>query len=153
MRASDFLALTGWPVDQFPEKREKLCAHMEAFVSLATPSTLVDVSREVVRQQAKWGVQNHPDHHPAVQNRTVAADRPAFYGLPSEDDAKALCTADSFQGETNWTRILVEEVCEAVAAPDEEKLRKELVQVSATAVSWIDAIDRRKALAQATPQA
>jgi hypothetical protein len=148
MRATDFLTLTGWPVDLFPEKRAKLCNHMEAYVALSTPATLVDVSREIIRQHEKWGVQNHPDFHPRAG---TGENRSAFYGLPTEAIAKTGCEWDATDGTVNWTRILTEEVCEAVEAPDEEKLRKELVQVAAVAVSWIDAIDRRKA--QATPQA
>lgn len=153
MRASEFLTAHGWAEDKLPETREKLCAYMEGFVRAAVPNVLKHVSKEVARQEEKWGVQNHPDFHPAIANSTAHYDRPAFYGLPTEQQSKALCDADASKGETNWMRILTEEVSETAAAPDEETLRKELVQVSAVAVSWIDAIDRRKAMPQAPPTA
>lgn len=44
-----------------------------------------------------------------------------------------------------WRHILDEEVAEALAETDPERLRAELVQVAAVAVQWIEALDRRAA--------
>jgi hypothetical protein len=43
-----------------------------------------------------------------------------------------------------WRDILLEEVYEAFAETDSDRLREELIQVAAVALSWVDAIDRRK---------
>jgi hypothetical protein len=47
------------------------------------------------------------------------------------------------EGTLTWTHILEEEVCEALAETDQERLREELVQVAAVACAWVECIDRR----------
>jgi hypothetical protein len=42
-----------------------------------------------------------------------------------------------------WSAILLEEVFEAMAEDDPERLQKELVQVAAVAVAWIEALNQR----------
>ena len=86
---------------------------------------------EAERQHVKWGEQNHPDGTGGTTAMHVA------------EDAKAACARNFAAGEGTWSDILMEEVCEAVAEEDPERLRVELVQVAAVAVSWIEAIDRR----------
>lgn len=44
----------------------------------------------------------------------------------------------------SWDLILLEEVYEALAESNRERLRQELVQVAAVCIAWIEAIDRRK---------
>lgn len=44
-----------------------------------------------------------------------------------------------------WDDVLIEEALEAVMERDPVKLRAELVQVAATAVQWVEAIDREAA--------
>jgi hypothetical protein len=46
-------------------------------------------------------------------------------------------------GVATFESILREEFCEAMLESDPDKLQKELVQVAAVAVKWIEAIDRR----------
>lgn len=90
-----------------------------------------EVSDERRRQDAKWGEQNHPD----------GTSQPG--DIYSMVEAKGLCQESAAAGECTWRLILDEEVKEAFAALATEELRAELVQVSAVAVSWIQAIDRR----------
>jgi hypothetical protein len=98
----------------------------------AMASALADVVAERQRQEAKWGRQNH-------RNGT---------GFPgSENDAKfwrANCDQRHRNGTGTWLDILLEEVYEAAAEDDPQKLRAELIQVAAVAVSWAEAIDRRQ---------
>ena len=64
---------------------------------------------ERVRQDARWGEQNHDDF--------------------------------------TWSVILGEEVgevCQAILADDTEQVEKELVQVAAVAVAWLECIERRE---------
>jgi hypothetical protein len=104
-------------------------------------SVLAEVRAERARQDATWGQQDHPD-----------ATRGAFYGdygIISESDARERCDVAAKDGMCTFAHILIEEVAEAIDAAlidggtHDQDLRKELVQVAAVAVSWIEAIDRR----------
>ena len=90
------------------------------------------VIEERVRQDAKWGEQNHPD------------GTSALYVQPAQV-AKMTTERRAAEGRVSWIDILHEEVMEAYAETDPEKLRAELVQVAAVTVAWLEAIDRRKA--------
>lgn len=122
-------------------------------------SVLDEVAAERARQTAKWGVQRHPDgtgQYPLV-NVQVAELR-----LGSELFAPlsvlgnlgaarlalaAKCATDdrARAGRVDWRDILLEEVFEALAESDPEKLRTELIQVAAVATQWVEAIDDRPA--------
>lgn len=91
-----------------------------------------EVIQERVRQEAKWGEQNHPDGTTGV------------YGL-TRDFYRDLCDQKHRDGKGTWLDILFEEFYEAAAEVDPAKLREELIQVAAVAVAWIEAIDRRTA--------
>lgn len=84
------------------------------------------------RQLAKWGEQNHADGTSA-ENEAIA------------DLAKESCETAFAAGRGTWLDILLEEVMEASAEEDEDKLKVELIQVAAVAESWVAAIDRRQA--------
>jgi hypothetical protein len=56
-------------------------------------------------------------------------------GTPEQQEAAAEACS--------WMRILREEVAEAFAAADPERLRAELIQIAAVAVNWADTISRR----------
>lgn len=94
-----------------------------------------DVIRERVRQVAKWGndsANDHPDGTGREHDRLRAAEAQAFTDWLAQ-----------VPGRVTWRAILAEEVAEAFAETDPEKLRAELVQVAAVAVKWVEAIDRR----------
>jgi len=97
-----------------------------------TEGVLQEVCDERDEQDDKWGEQNHPDGT-GGERAKAAADtcRKARQRAFSDEDG-------------TWLHILGEEVAEAFAEADPEKLRVELVQVAAVAVAWIEAIDRRK---------
>lgn len=96
----------------------------------ATPLVLAEVEDERAKQDAKWGEQNHPDGTSAefIERALIAKKR---NDILAQEDGLA------------WRDILYEEVCEAFAEEDPERLRAELVQVAAVAVAWVEAIDRR----------
>lgn len=86
------------------------------------------------RQDAKWGEQNHPSLHWALD-----------YGyIPSETRARGECESAFELGYGSWTHIAFEEFCEAVHAPDEAHRREELVQLAAVCLAWIECIDRNR---------
>lgn len=94
-------------------------------------SILTEICLERELQDKKWGIQNHPDG--------TGGDYIIF-----ADYHKNVCDEAHKTGTQTWLNILKEEVYEAFAEEDSSKLEKELIQVAAVAVSWIEAIRRRK---------
>ncbi|KAB8172377.1 hypothetical protein [Microbispora catharanthi] len=93
---------------------------------------LTDVAAERAAQDAMWGLQEHPD-----------GTGPAY---ASEADLAKRAVADSAaEGRLTWRHILHEEVLEAFAEDDPDRLRTELIQVAAVAVKWVQDLDRRAA--------
>ena len=100
-------------------------------MSTPTGRVLLDVNIERKLQDAKWGEQNCPDGTSAKVFKHHA------------DNRRVECDEATARGEKTFQKILAEEVYEAFAEEDPVRLRAELVQVAAVAVSWIEAIDRR----------
>lgn len=108
--------------------------------------TLTRVADEVTYQGQAWGVQDHPDlpKDPAAGDPELMRSMYAAYAhlWKKTNGARA---AD---GAMAWDGILLEEVYEALELAGleehDEDLIGELVQVAAVAVSWIDAIQRRR---------
>lgn len=94
---------------------------------------LQDIARERGRQLQKWGEQNHPDG-------TGDPERVRAMLVAKQKENLAFNT-----GNGTWLHIMEEEVAEAFAETDQKRLREELIQVAAVAVSWIEAIDRSNA--------
>lgn len=88
---------------------------------------------ECSRQHETWGVQNHPDGTGLTGDDELAETVKRF-------NAEMVRT-----GNLTWRDILWEEVREAFAESDPDRLIEELEQVAAVAVSWIDAVKRRQA--------
>jgi hypothetical protein len=94
-----------------------------------------EIQAERVRQDGKWGEQNHP-----IRREDEESIR--FYeGMASR--ARDLCDAFAFLGKNTWYDILIEEVFEVFAESDPAKQREELVQVVAVGVAMIECIDRK----------
>ena len=91
-----------------------------------------DVRREREAQDLKWGEQNHPD-----------GAEPEYFRIKARISREA-CQMAAAEDRTNWRLILLEEVHEALAEEDPAKIRTELIQVAAVAMTWVEAIDRRK---------
>lgn len=103
---------------------------------------------EVLRQDRKWGPQTHPDgtgHYTtplAGYPANAAAAGLRVIAQQQTEDAFAPAT-DTTRSTGTWRHILLEEVFEALAEEDPEKLQQELIQVAAVALQWAGAIDRR----------
>ncbi|MET9340854.1 2'-5' RNA ligase family protein [Nonomuraea sp. NPDC003804] len=93
---------------------------------------LADVAAERVAQDVMFGVQDPADG--TGPERTAAADR-----------AKADLETAKRAGAVTWRHILHEEVLEAFAESDPDRLRAELIQVAAVAVKWAQALGGRGA--------
>jgi hypothetical protein len=103
---------------------------------------LIEIQQERTRQDQKWGEQNHPDG--------TGPDE-ILLGMSSYDYeyltkmAKEATDTHAAEGTCTFADILLEEVFEALAEKDQDKLRKELIQVAAVAAQWAQKIDRDKA--------
>lgn len=102
---------------------------------------LIDVANERVRQDLKWGQQNHPDgtgpHLPYRPYQAVSM-------LAAANAARARCQANTPAGTDNWWDIWMEEIHEAGAASTEEELYTELIQAAAVNINWAASIRRRR---------
>lgn len=108
---------------------------------------IYDFLAERQKQNEKWGEQNHPSVDPVLTERPGGCTPERMceeYELPSESRAKSSCNIATKNGKLTFAHIIVEELCEAVSAPDDETRREELVQLGACVMQWIEAIDRRK---------
>lgn len=104
--------------------------------SVVTDRVLQEVLAERIRQDARWGEQNHPLHDVA-DPRGIALLGRAY------DVLERACKGRFREAPPTGAVILLEEVFEALAARDPEDTREELVQVAAVAVMMIEALDRR----------
>lgn len=96
-----------------------------------TESAMMDVADEMDRQDAKWGDQSHLPNGTGFREWAALAD---YY--------RNSCDAAFARGDGTWADILLEEVYEALAESDPDKLRAELIQVAAVAAQWAAAIDK-----------
>lgn len=92
---------------------------------------LPEIAAERERQDEKWGEQNHPD-----------GTGPGF--AIDAKRARHRCNLAAALGLVSYRDILNEEVFEAFAESDPDKLRVELIQVAAVAVAWIEKLDRER---------
>lgn len=109
---------------------------------------LQEVGQEMEWQIEKWGVQEHPsfkfqDVFGFLEEK--AREAPRYSGMPMTDAAKWICDQRLSVDDCSWMDILGEEVLEArdeAVRGDLVKLREELIQVAAVALSWVGSIDR-----------
>ncbi|GGP06721.1 hypothetical protein GCM10012278_31600 [Nonomuraea glycinis] len=101
---------------------------------------LAEVAAERARQDETHGVQELPD---GTGGGAAAAEA---------GTARRETDAAAGAGTLTWRHILMEEVLEALAETDPDRLRAELVQVAAVAVKWTQALDRRQAMPETPAQ-
>lgn len=89
-----------------------------------------DVLQERRAQDAKWGEQNHPDG--------TGYD----WDVLNAQYYREKCDTAFADGRGTYKDILREEVFEAFAEKDPEKLKQELIQVAAVAVAWVEKLLR-----------
>lgn len=110
--------------------------------SASTPrgAVLFEIDLERERQEQKWGQQNHPDGTGPNLLMPIGGITADLYRESMVDR----CDLMHQVGAGTWEHILTEEYAEAMAEADPAVLRRELIQVAAVAVAWIEAIDRRQ---------
>lgn len=95
-----------------------------------------EIEKERLRQNEKWGEQNHP-----IRIETDQAVR--GYKIDAEC-CKENCEMASMNDSLTWDEILREEVAEIFAADDPEEQIKELIQTAAVCVQMIECIQRNR---------
>lgn len=105
-----------------------------------------DIRRERVRQDQKWGEQNHKDGTGVmyVPPSSVFTPGLSYQALATRMKRRVDADAKILPGQSTWLNILLEEVLEAAACNDVEELDTELTQVAAVVVQWKAAIQRRR---------
>lgn len=115
-----------------------------------TPATAwlareIGVERE--RGAQKFGRQlDVPLRDPVLHKRDGFTDPQRMaehYEIPTEVRAKALIGIHVERGDYTWPHIVVEELAEAVGARSFEQMRAEVVQLAATCLGWLEAIDHQ----------
>jgi hypothetical protein len=106
---------------------------------------LTDIRDERDRQMDKWGIsQMHPcvpDELMKLPESYRGVNLTAHYGLPHEKGFKEVVAKAFSEGKGTYAHIAVEELIEAIASPNVEHRREELVQCAAVIVAWIAKID------------
>lgn len=98
---------------------------------------LQDITDERERQDAKHGAAAGGPGHAlpdGTSTETFSMLRDAY---------QRLCQHAAGEGVVTWSDIFLEEVYEAMAEEDDDPLRKELIQVAAVCVAWVQDIDSR----------
>jgi len=122
-------------------------AYSQAAEGMRRTNNLNAVRTELERQDAKWGVQNHPNISSVIKdNPELQAKERTSYLADYANHAefyKELNDKIVKEGEIGWDTILLEEVYEALEQDDTEKLLAELDQVAAVAMAYKASIQRR----------
>lgn len=125
------------------------CAtHGGAMTSQSTCQTdlvLQDVRAERARQFAQYGTNEDLVDGVGPTARWLqpySADIASVVERRFRDDYEQ---TEADHGAPTWARLLREEMAEALAEGDPAKLRAELLQVAALAVSWVEKLDLREA--------
>lgn len=113
-----------------------------------TNRVLAEVHHERLRQDARWGQQNHSTY---FQDAVVAytqeyREKAELYKLTNDARIEYYNRKGAAPDRNcTWDTIWLEEVFEALAEEDPQKRRAELVQAAAVAVAMIECIDREAA--------
>lgn len=99
---------------------------------------LYEVGHERLKQHVKWGEQNWPD-----------GTGGSTFQFAAKDFRSACQFAFEETGTGTYRHILLEEVYEAMAESDPEKLKTELIQVAAVAVAWVEKLLREESRGEA----
>jgi hypothetical protein len=102
-------------------------------------SIVAEIVGERRRQDEKWG---EPHEVPDGTGSEELFFGFAFADLRDWIQGSVDLAADRGDSRMSW--VLLEEVFEALAESDEQKLRAELIQVAAVAAKWVQIIDARE---------
>lgn len=133
------------------DKRYRCAVHGGYYLAIEgegcqTTGVLGDVRAERARQFAKYGTnEGLRDGTGEAWLRPFSLEDSATIEARLREDYEAYKV--QHVGLPTWMHLVREEVAEAFAEMDPERLREELVQVAALCVSWVEKIDARGAVA------
>jgi hypothetical protein len=109
-------------------------------------AVLEEISHERGRQINKHGNQSHlPDGTGDDRHLTRNTGLPTYGTLAHVATAATDAASEGAgNGTVTFADILVEEVFEALAESNADRLRAELIQTAAVCVQWVQAIDGRE---------
>lgn len=96
---------------------------------------LNEIDAERIRQLKKWGRQHREN------GTSTIWEEHANYCRGVCDAQEANGPPEGYTGGATWFSVLREEFFEAAAEENKQNLRKELIQVAAVAVAWIEDLD------------
>lgn len=104
----------------------------DSFDVARTDRILDEVVDERIEQNKRYGVQIMPDGTGGARWEGLLADAREDFDFAAKNDS------------LTWAHVLNEEVLEAFAEKDVDRLRAELIQVAAVAVQWVESLDMRR---------
>lgn len=109
-------------------------------------NVLQEVRDERIRQDEKWGEQNHkvgsgPFTFIDLADRLIERTEGGTED-PTIDAIKKIVESAFSKKQGTWAHILFEEVVEALESNSDTETRRELIQVAAVAVAMVECIDR-----------
>jgi hypothetical protein len=109
-------------------------------------AVLADIREERLRQEEKWGQQNHGMYsrheRGTAHGEVYVNEKMAQHFGVIADETKQDNDMFVASGVLGWDSILMEEVYEALAELDPEKLYDELIQVAAVAAAAAESVKR-----------
>ncbi len=111
---------------------------------MATPRTaqvLADVAEERCRQVDRYGTNDDLESGTGPDTRWLLPFTAASATAVESELRNEYLEYEEDAGKPTWVHLVREEVAEAFAESDPVRLRAELVQVAALAVSWVERLD------------
>lgn len=108
-----------------------------------TDAVLVEVAQERANQFKRYGDNADLEDGTGPTEQWLLVDDPYLITRDATGIEAALRRDYERAGKPTWLRLVREEVAEAFAEDDPDRLRAELLQVAALCVSWIEKIDTR----------
>lgn len=102
-----------------------------------------EIKQEREKQDSKWGVQSWDSVDSILLERRDSNRLCEHYEIPNETRAKFLCDNSFKYKRRTWAHIITEELSESVSCLDDISRRKELIQLAACVVAWIQDIDTK----------
>lgn len=115
--------------------------------SLRTQSVLDLVSEERKRQEAMYPENDSLLDGTGPNVRWLEVDDPGIYTKGAEEIELALRCGYERHEETSrvtWMHLVREEVAEVFVEDDPSRLKEELIQLAALAVSWVERLNARE---------
>lgn len=117
--------------------------YVPALASCQTTEVLLQVREERARQFAQYGDNSDLEDGTGPLKPWLSPLRQSAAYEIERELRKEYLNHEAAHGKPTWMHLIREEVAEAFMEDDPARLRAELLQVAALAVSWIEKLDAR----------